>query len=383
MTATTISEVRDAVAAYAVRFHRVLGDSHHVASPFGAWLVLALAAPAARGAVADRLADVLGMAVEEAAAGARDLLAAPPKAVAAAAAAWSVPASGDGAAWLDGLPRQVARGPVPTQAQADAWARETTLGLVESFPLDMAAGYVVVLASALATRITWRHPFDLVDAAQRRSSWRHRVTTVLRTPRHGHHAAIVEQEVGDLAVHHASADGLAVTSVIGDPDLAAVDVLAAAHDIATGPMQPRSLFDLPVGDGPSWTITESDGDHHSETVTALLPAWSARSRHDLTLPGLGFDNAAQVLMDLFPPGGSWDAGQAAMARYHHCGFEAAAVTGLAVALSAHRPRPGRRRDAVLRFDRPYAVVATAAGGDWHGLPVFSAWVSEPDEPTQY
>ena len=42
--------------------------------------------------------------------------------------------------------------------------------------------------------------------------------------------------------------------------------------------------------------------------------------------------------------------------------------------------PGRRREAELRFDRPYAVVATATGaGPWAGLPVFSAWVAEPAE----
>jgi hypothetical protein len=382
MTTATASSVRDAVAAYAVGFHRALGEGHHIASPFGAWLVLALAAPAAQGETAERLAEVLGMPVEDAAAVARDLLAAPPEAVAVAAAAWSVPATGDGAAWLDGLPGQVARGPVPSQAQADAWARENTMGLIETFPLDMAAGYVAVLASALATRIAWHHAFDLVGAGELRSDWRERVRSVLRTPRQGHHAAIVRHgAAGDLATHQAYADGLTVTSVIAGPEVAAVDVLAAAHDVAAGSVRQRSLFDLPVGDGPSWTITESDGDERDEGVVALLPAWSARSRHDLARPGLGFDDAASVLMTLFGDG-PWDAVQAAMARYHRRGFEAAAVTALAVACSLRIPQPGRRRDALLRFDRPYAVVATVMGGDWHGLPVFSAWVTEPEEPSE-
>jgi hypothetical protein len=44
--------------------------------------------------------------------------------------------------------------------------------------------------------------------------------------------------------------------------------------------------------------------------------------------------------------------------------------------------PGKRREAELRFDHPYAVVATAAGaGPWAGLPVFSAWVTEPEDAT--
>ena len=384
MTTATASSVRDAVAAYAVRMHRVLGDDHHVASPFGAWLVLALTAPAARGKTAERLAEMLGMPLEDAATVARELLAAPPEAVAAAAAAWSGPAAGDAAVWLDGLPEQVARGPVPTQAQADAWARENTMGLIETFPLDMARDWSVVLASALATRIAWHTAFDVVGAGELRSDWRERVRSVLRTPREGHHAAIVRhRDAGDLAIHQAYADGLTVTSVIAGPDVPAVDVLAAAHDVATGSVPHVSLFDLPAGDGPSWTITESDGDNRSETVAALLPAWSARSEHDLTRPGLGFKDAAAVLMTLFPSDGSWDARQSAMARYHRRGFEAAAVTALAVArISLRIPQAGRRRDALLRFDRPYAVVATVTGGDWHGLPVFSAWVTEPEEPSE-
>jgi hypothetical protein len=39
----------------------------------------------------------------------------------------------------------------------------------------------------------------------------------------------------------------------------------------------------------------------------------------------------------------------------------------------------------LRFNRPHAVLACAARGDgppaWRGVPVFSAWVTEPQETT--
>ena len=77
-----------------------------------------------------------------------------------------------------------------------------------------------------------------------------------------------------------------------------------------------------------------------------------------------------------------------MARYHRFGFEAAAVT--AMALRASAVAPGRKlavvREATLRFARPYAVVAVArdrswstdqqkwTAGPWHGVPVFCAWV---------
>ena len=113
----------------------------------------------------------------------------------------------------------------------------------------------------------------------------------------------------------------------------------------------------------------------------MLPAWSARSEHDLDAPELGFDAVASTLA----PGDPWAAKQAAMAKYSRTGFEAAAVTAL-VALMAHRAPQTTRRVAELRFGHPYAVVAVATGTDggsasatWHGLPVFSAWVSEPED----
>jgi hypothetical protein len=98
-----------------------------------------------------------------------------------------------------------------------------------------------------------------------------------------------------------------------------------------------SLFDLPLGDGTVWSIGEEQADTtapggREEQVVSVLPAWSART--DLELAGdeaLGFTAAARVLAGALELA-EWryDARQAAMARYSAVGFEAAAVTGLAV-----------------------------------------------------
>ncbi len=77
-----------------------------------------------------------------------------------------------------------------------------------------------------------------------------------------------------------------------------------------------------------------------------------------------------------------------MARYSRTGFEAAAISAMAVATAMRLP--ARRHEVVLRFGHPYAVVAVttattgtaSGGGPWHGLPVFSAWVSEPEDATE-
>jgi hypothetical protein len=384
MTAATRELLPEAVCCYAQRLHAAIGEVHHIASPLGAWLVLALAGDAARGPEADRLRAVLGMPTADAALFARELLDNPHPAVAAAAAAWATApaASSPAAEWLAGLPAEVARGPVPSQAEADAWAREHTYGLIDRFPIDMGGGWLCVLASALATRISWSPPFDTTGSEVFRSPWRDRVRSVLRTPGRGHECAIARHPgVGDVAVHRAHAEGLTVTSVIAAPEVSAGDGLDAAHDIARGRVDRYSLFDLALGDGSAWTVTESAGEDGAERVAAVLPAWSATSEHNLNEPSLGFADAAGVLGRLFDAP-DWEAVQAATARYHRTGFEAAAVTAVASRMSFRPPKRGLQRDALLRFDRPYAVVATATSREpspWSGLPVFSAWVTEPDE----
>ena len=57
-------------------------------------------------------------------------------------------------------------------------------------------------------------------------------------------------------------------------------------------------------------------------------------------------------------------------------------------LSTGAPRlapEGIIRTVVLRFGHPYAVVAVATAPDgtdhaWDGIPAFSAWVAQPEEP---
>lgn len=380
------------VASYAARAQPTFGDSHHVGSALGAWLVLALAAPAATGPARDELAEILGMAAEEATAKAAELLAQPPAAVAAAVALWTqqTPPSPAIAAWQAGLSPAVERGPIPSQEAADAWAAEHTLGLIDRFPLKLSPNVLLVLASALAARVSWTVPFEAAPADDLGGSWG--VKQVLRSPEWRHPGLIaVDPEAGEVAVHVAeSAEGLDVLSVIAAPDVPPATVLAAAHRAAVGraaaTLVQRSLFDLPLGTGLAWTLTEAPvrtraAGGREETYVTLLPAWSAKSQHELLSDqATGFSVAGRALAKLLGPQATdLDAKQAAMARYTRTGFEAAAVTALMVPTSL--PPEGLRRTALLRFDRPYAVVAVARqeGSPWHGVPVFSAWITKADE----
>ena len=53
-----MTPLRAPLARYAERLHRAAGDTHHVASPLGAWLLLALTGPTATGDARAALAEV-------------------------------------------------------------------------------------------------------------------------------------------------------------------------------------------------------------------------------------------------------------------------------------------------------------------------------------
>jgi hypothetical protein len=398
----TAADVVTPVARYAQRLHALAGQRHHVASPLGAWLLLALCATASQGEDTQILNAALGCDVPDAAALASQLLASPHPLVGAAAGAWNLPGGGTPATakWLEGLPPQVQTGPMPGQPVLDDWARRYSFGLIERFPVRLDPSLQLLAASLLATRVSWERPFDLAPAASLGpgSPWAGSLSRVLRTPEapghglpSGHEQFIATtSEAGDVAVHTArAAGGLAVTSVAAAPQVPPAQVLAAAYGLASAlategghsgaGVARRSLFDLPLGDQPLWSISERTaqvvGGDRDERCAAVLPAWSARTELDLTDPGLGFSAAMRSLVP-----GPWQARQAATARYSRTGFEAAAASAVAGALAMRVPREGLVRTAELRFAHPFAAVAVTEGqGHWHGLPVFSAWVTDPQD----
>jgi hypothetical protein len=385
------STLGETIARYAAGLQPTFGEAHHVASALGAWLVLALAAPAATGEDRVALEAALGEPAEQASTIARSLLAEPHPAVAAAAAVWSrATAHGVGwDAWAESLGQ--AAGPMPSQAEADAWVRKHTSGLIEGLPIDLSPDVLFTLVSALATKVSWNVPFAVASAEELGGAWG--VARVLRSqPRH-RCLIVADPEAGDVAVHIVESgeetDGLAVVSVLAAPGITPSTTLAAAHRIALGDAPARSLSDLPLGEGHGWQITEEPG--QGDRVWALLPAWSAASTHDLLAdPATGFAAGNRGVGALLAgpetagPGQDSVAVQQAVAQYSRVGFQAAAVTlfGRKTAASIG----GTRRVAVLEFSRPYAAIAVTRQaypdgytGPWHGLPVFSAWITRADE----
>jgi hypothetical protein len=388
-----------------------------ISSPLGIWLLLAACVTAATGELREQLEDVLGCSATEAAAYLDRLLQEPPPALQTALALWVGGADRTTALveWSSTLPKTVERGPVPSRAEADWWADRTTSGLIKRFPLDITGLTRVILASALATKVTWQQPFDVVSSAQTlrdSSPWSGLVRFVLVD-----HDPVIPsmlartEAAGVVAVHFAVAnEELTVLSVAGDPTIDRSVVLDATYEIAHRFRDDAladarcSLFELPVGEGHSWEISEREvhteraGECSEDIESAALVAWSAKGRLDLQRSELfGVEPAFGALLALIgpsPAGDTREAAQSAVASYTPTGFEAAAISSMAVASMARIktfPEKGLRRTARLFFDHPYAAVALAgsqsdflgspAAGHtaMFGLPLFSAWVAEPVE----
>jgi hypothetical protein len=407
------------VEAYCRRVTPAVLEQHRgssVSSPLGIWLLLAATAGGASGNDRTQLEDALGCPASDAALLLARFLDRPPPALVSALALWVRQADITAAfsAWSAGLPSQVERGGVPSQAGADSWADHRTQGLIQRFPVQISSLTQLILTSVLATKVSWQTPFAVAAANEQlpaASPWLEQISHVLldETPSGMRYLADTNA-AGVVAVHVALAvEDLAVMSVSADPVVDRVLVVEAAYELASRSRRDEtdslrcSLFDVPVGRGHSWEITEREvassvaGERLEEVVSATLPAWTANSDLDLKAsPLFGAGPAVSALLGLIgahPAGVETEAVQSASASYSPQGFEAAAVTAFAVRAAALlRPSPtGLKRQARLCFDHPYATVALSATADdfrrigaGHSegfcLPLFSAWVTTAEEP---
>lgn len=354
------------VTAYGDRVRAALGgEEQPIVSYAGLWLLLAALAPVASGEDADRLAEVLGVPGEEAAARAGKLLAEPHPTVAAALGAWArtdldVP---------DGLRLPVTPEPLPPQAELDRWAAEHTRGLIESFPVTVDARTLLVLATALVLEPRWRGPLREQDG--------------LLLLRDGRQAVVDTEAAGPVAVAVPPTDDeVDVVSVIAGPDVPAADVWRATDEVAAmldaGTLDSRARSARELADGHAWTVREErrhvqerDPD---EVWTTRLPRWSADASIELD-DAPGAREVVAALRAAMPRlEGEATCAQSATATYDEKGFSAAAVTALMVATSAPMTVDRTVRVVDVRFDRPHAVVAIARGGAWDGVPLCHAWV---------
>jgi hypothetical protein len=314
------------------------------------------------------------------------------------------------------LPAAVERGPIPAQTTADAWTERLTEGLITHFPIKLSELTRLVLASVLATKVSWETPFEVEAAAdhlRESSPWRGQVQDVLLHHFGDGFTMLADTEsAGIVAVHFAQAvEDLGVLSVVAAPAADRRQVFEAAYELArrcrndTLGLARRSLFDLPLGEGHSWLISEHEistheADARREAIEyAVLPAWRSGNELDLKKSALfGVEPALKAFLQLIgpsPEGDETKAVQSVVASFTPTGFEAAAVSVFDAetrgVVSRRRTERGLLRRARLYFDHPYVAVALAGRSSDFGrtraghtdlfcLPLFSAWVETPSEP---
>lgn len=404
------ARIVELVDAYSRRIYPAALLQHpkdSVSSPLGAWLLLAACVSGARGAERAGLEDAVGCSASEASELLEVFFSAPPLAVSSALAVWfrTAGTSRELVAWVDALPAAVESGVMPTQKQADEWADRHTLGLIKEFPFELDSPRVA-LVSALGARVSWSHPFELRDASEElrpSSPWVEKLRRVLWDGSGVTGSLVETSAAGLVAVHLAIAqEDLTVISVAADQRVERGAVLEAAHEIAarmaTGSEIPScSLFDLPLGEGHSWTITESEtpaweaGERSERIAGVSLPAWRLDGHLELLRSDLfAMGSATQALRQLIGPrpDDQVEAKQVVAASFTQHGFEAGATTAalLRTSLARSPTEIGIERLAVLRFDHPYAALAISGrpygsmcANSFAGLPLFSAWIHTPTE----
>lgn len=365
---TTRPDTAGLVTAYAALTRQTLGTAQTPAiSYLGLWLLLARFAPVAAGTHRARLAEVLGVSCEEAAALAAALLDAPHPTVAAALGAWSrSPATAM-------LP--LAFDELPDQAGLDRWASEHTRGLIERFPLQVDSLTELVLATALVLQPRWTTELGTDDNGR----------LVLDG---GLQTLVDTSAAGIVAVAKPfSEDGVDVVSVIAAPGVSPSDVWRGVDEVVTK-LNEGALWhgESPGGnpaDGHAWTVRETTETFIEWTAPgdddylwrSYLPRWDAAVESALTAaPGVA--ELAASLREAVPQlDGPIECVQAATAAYDENGFEAAAVTALVMTAGAPQFVERTIHRVEVTFDRPHAVVAVARGGPWEGVPLFHCWVT--------
>ncbi|MFG2292180.1 serpin family protein [Streptomyces sp. NPDC048603] len=368
------------------------GRTGTVLTAAGVWPLLALLADGAGGPARKELAEALGIPADRAAAASRDLLTALGRVpgLQAAVGLWSdsgLPLEPDWAALLPEGAHGTLTGDAAVDGGAlDGWAAERTGGLIERMPVTLTEDTRLVLASALALRLRWIRPFRDWPTVIDGGPWSGRnVVGLYRSTSLLHRVRVAEAAGGPVTVLEVVGDGgVDVHLVLGEPEAAAGQVLTGGIAAVTRALPSVDGFSLPWGAaGPGLHVRREAAYRPEPRLDIGTVAFSAEAEHDLLdRAGLfGLETAASRITSGHFPGISRDplligsGSQAAMARFHAKGFEAAAATAFgAVAAGIPPPPPYRVRTIGLRFDRPFGFLAVQRSSR---LVLAAGWVADP------
>ena len=213
-TPGTLASIASAVRAYAARCREVLPEGFTVRSYAGLWLLLATLGRVASDRDREEVEGALGMPAEEAATAAAEFLGEQRDDLDAAVVGWLR----DGVRLTGAVPGPL--DPLPDQDGLDAWARTSTRGRIDTFPVTVTSDTVLLLASALVAETRWTESLEIAD--DRLVVDERGLVAVVDTEAAGLVAVAVPPGPGDLDV----------ISVIAEDELPQAWVWAAADEVA-------------------------------------------------------------------------------------------------------------------------------------------------------
>lgn len=359
------------------------------ASGLGIWPLLGVLATGAIGATRNELLTAARLTPERAAAIPEALLRAveASPALRLAFGVWAGSRITLDPEWVEGLPVDAIgslTGDAPAdKAALDAWVSRSTQGLIERMPLDFSQRIDLVLASALSVRTTWATPFQerpaLMPGTWSRLGRCHALTATLHDD--------LLRVTDDASVLTVPGDGdIDVLLALGREDLTPHRVTDLLLGAASDPAWGRSATDLAVGErAVGVEVVEYMGTRRQTGPEIDVETVRFHLESDLDLS----ESARQLglLLASDPDRAQFDrlaaepvfvsqAKQSATAVFSATGFEAAAVTALAMTRAASFSKPQHRHvKASVRFDRPFAYLARHRPS---GLVLIAGWVAEPE-----
>ncbi|MFJ3927708.1 serpin family protein [Streptomyces sp. NPDC090022] len=371
------------------------GRTGTVLTAAGVWPLLASLADGAGGQAREELAEALGIPADRASTASRELLTTLGciPGLEAATGLWTpadLPLDPDWVARLpDGTHGRLSGDRAADRKLLDDWTAARTGGLIERMPVQLTEYTRLVLASALALRLRWVRPFQEWPETSAEGPWADReVLRLHRTTSLLHRVRVAETPAGPVTVLEVVGDGAVdVHLVLGAPDSAAGMVLAGGIAAVTRAIPSVDGFTLPWGTpGPGLWIGRRAAYRPEPRLAVDTVAFSVEAENDLLEhAGLfGLETARTPDAPGHFPGISRDplciesGRQAAVARFHAKGFEAAAVTAFgAVGAGIAPPPPYHVRTIALRFDRPFGFLAVQRSSR---LVLAAGWMAEPLAP---
>ncbi|MFE0106397.1 serpin family protein [Streptomyces sp. NPDC059009] len=365
-------------------------DGGTVFSAAGVWPLLAFLADGAGGPARDELADAVGLRPEQAASGARELLAAldSVRELEAAVGLWTRRTLPLKEEWRAGLPTDAAGvltgDPEADGAALDAWAAKRTGGQIERMPVRVSQDTEFVLASALALTTTWETPFKGDLTVPSAGPWQGRELAGLHRSERGLDGVrLVTADTGRVTEACVRGEGAVdVHLLLGEVGMRPANVLMAGVDALAGELPVVPGGQLPYGDaGPGLGVARTRSLFPEPATTTLNTVeFTVDAEHDLLARPEPFGLAAARALPSLPgisdaPLVVGSAQQSATATFSSAGFRAAAVTAVEAVYMGFPPAPEYETvRATVLVDRPFGFLAVHRETR---LVLAAGWVTDP------